>query len=108
MMINFYNLWNCCKEIQFFSIRGRKLFASYYEIVVIIFNLMVVFTIKGKKEMTKQDIEQIDKIIKSLDTAVGTMLVTAMRGDVQIKKAMEIVSQASFDLNFRLSETKED
>lgn len=58
--------------------------------------------------MTKQEIQQIEKIIESLDAVVDMMLVTAMQGDVQVKKAMEIISQASFDLNFQLSETKED
>jgi hypothetical protein len=52
--------------------------------------------VKGDKEMEKTDRDQIDKIIQSLDTAVGMLVVTAMKGNVEVKKAMEVVSQASF------------
>lgn len=38
---------------------------------------------------------ELNKIIESLDTAVGMLLLPAMK-DSKVKKAMEIVSQASF------------
>jgi hypothetical protein len=41
--------------------------------------------------------DKLDKIISALDTAAGMLIVAAMK-DKTIRKAMELVSQASFDL----------
>lgn len=40
---------------------------------------------------------KLDEIISSLDTAAGMLLVAAMK-DKTVREAMELVSQASFDL----------
>lgn len=41
--------------------------------------------------------EKVEKIISQLDTAVGMLIVASMK-DNTVKKAMELVSQSSFDL----------
>ncbi len=53
--------------------------------------------------MTKKQIKKLDKIIKSLDEAVGRLIVHSMR-DKEIKIAMEIVSKANFSLGELINE----
>jgi len=47
--------------------------------------------------------EKLGKIISALDTAAGMLIVAAMK-DQTVRKAMELVSQASFDLGNLISE----
>lgn len=44
---------------------------------------------------TEKEVEELNKIIQALDTAVGMLLVPAMK-DKTVKTAMEKVSQCSF------------
>ncbi|HWQ42781.1 MAG TPA: hypothetical protein VN456_12200 [Desulfosporosinus sp.] len=43
--------------------------------------------------------EKLGEIISALDTATGMLIVMSMR-DQTVRKAMELVSQASFDLGY--------
>jgi hypothetical protein len=47
--------------------------------------------------MTNAEVQKIDKLIKKLDTAVGKLLVSAMKDEL-VKDAMQQVSKVSFEL----------